>query len=62
VTVSTRGVDAVVQYAGAAPGYVSGLLQVNVVAPTSIDFGNLVPLMVNLGSFGSRTNVTIVLQ
>jgi uncharacterized protein (TIGR03437 family) len=61
-TVSIRGVDAVVQYAGAAPTYVSGLLQVNVVVPTSIDFGNLVPLMLNLGSFGSQPDVTIALK
>jgi uncharacterized protein (TIGR03437 family) len=62
VIVSIRGVDAVVQYAGAAPTYVSGLLQVNVVVPTSIDFGNLVPLMLNVGSFGSQPDVTIAVK
>jgi uncharacterized protein (TIGR03437 family) len=62
VTVSIRGVDATRQYAGAAPTYVSGLLQVNVVVPTSIDFGNLVPLMLNVGSFSSQLDVTIALK
>jgi uncharacterized protein (TIGR03437 family) len=62
VTVSIRGVDAAVQYAGAAPMYVSGLLQVNVTVPTSIDFGNLVPLMLNVGNFGSQLDVTIALK
>jgi uncharacterized protein (TIGR03437 family) len=62
VKVSIRGVDAAVQYAGAAPTYVSGLLQVNVVVPTSIDFGNLVPLMLNVGSFSSQFDVTIAVK
>lgn len=62
VAVSIRGVSAAVQYAGAAPGYVSGLLQVNAVVPTSIDFGNLVPLRLNIGSFSSQLNVTIALR
>jgi uncharacterized protein (TIGR03437 family) len=62
VTVSIRGVDAAVQYAGAAPLYISGLLQVNVTVPTSIDFGNLVPLTLNIGNFSSQLNVTIALK
>jgi uncharacterized protein (TIGR03437 family) len=62
VTVAIRGVTSTVQYAGAAPGYVSGLLQVNVEVPTSIDFGNLVPLMLNLGSYGSQLDITIALK
>jgi uncharacterized protein (TIGR03437 family) len=62
VAVAIRGVTATVQYAGAAPGYVSGLLQVNVQIPTSIDFGNLVPLMLNVGSFASQLDITIALQ
>lgn len=62
VTVTIRGVTATVQYAGAAPGYVSGLLQVNVQVPTSIDFGNLVPLMLSLGSFNSQLDITIAVS
>jgi uncharacterized protein (TIGR03437 family) len=62
VNVSIRGVDASVQYASAAPTYVAGLLQVNVTVPTSIDFGNLVPLMLNVGSFSSQLDVTIALK
>jgi uncharacterized protein (TIGR03437 family) len=59
VSVAIRGVTATVQYAGAAPGFVSGLLQVNVQVPTSIDFGNLVPLRLNLGVFASQVDITI---
>ncbi len=62
VNVSIRGITATVQYAGAAPGYVSGLLQVNVVVPTSIDFGNLVPLMLTVGNYTSQLDVTIALK
>ncbi len=62
VTASIRGVDATVQYAGAAPGYVSGLLQVNVVVPDSIDFGNLVPLTLAVGPFASQLDVTIAVK
>jgi uncharacterized protein (TIGR03437 family) len=62
VVVAIRGVTATVQYAGAAPGYVSGLLQVNVQVPTSINFGNLVPLMLSVGSFASQLDITIALQ
>jgi uncharacterized protein (TIGR03437 family) len=62
VSVAIRGVNSTVLYAGAAPGYVSGLLQINVQVPTSIDFGNLVPLMLSLGSFNSQVDVTIALK
>jgi uncharacterized protein (TIGR03437 family) len=62
VTVAIRGVTSTVQYAGAAPGYVSGLLQVDAQVPTSIDFGNLVPLMLNLGSLASQLDITIALK
>lgn len=62
VTVSIRGVTATTQYAASAPGYVSGLIQVNVVVPTSIDFGNLVPLMLTVGNFSSQLDVTVALK
>jgi uncharacterized protein (TIGR03437 family) len=62
VAVAIRGVTSTVLYAGAAPGYVSGLLQFNVQVPTSIDFGNLVPLMLSLGSFASQLDITIALK
>jgi len=48
-----------VQYAGAAPGYVSGLLQVNVQVPTTINFGNLIPLSLMVGSYTSQLQVSI---
>ncbi len=59
VNVQIRGVDAKVIYAGAAPGYVSGLLQVNVEVPASVGFGNSVPLTLQIGNQPSQFNVTI---
>jgi uncharacterized protein (TIGR03437 family) len=59
ISVQIRGQDAQVQYAGAAPGYVSGLLQVNVQVPTNINFGNLIPLSLTVGSFTSQLQVSI---
>ncbi|HEX3742867.1 MAG TPA: SBBP repeat-containing protein [Bryobacteraceae bacterium] len=62
VTVSMRGVDARVQYAGAAPGFVNGLMQINAYIPTGIDFGNHVPLSVKIGNNTSQDNVTIAVK
>jgi uncharacterized protein (TIGR03437 family) len=66
VTATVRGADAPVQYAGAAPGFVSGVLQVNVQVPTNIDFGNSVPLFLYAGppsqNYSSQYNVTIAVK
>ncbi len=62
VTVSIRGVNADVQYAGAAPGYVSGLIQINAVVPTTINFGNLVPLQVTIAGYASQPDITIAVK
>jgi uncharacterized protein (TIGR03437 family) len=63
VTVQIRGVDAGVPlYAGAAPGFVSGLMQVNVRVPDSINFGNSVPLTLLVGGQASQSNVTIAVK
>jgi uncharacterized protein (TIGR03437 family) len=62
VKVQIRGTDAKVAYAGAAPGYISGLMQVNVEVPTTIDFGNSVPLTISIGGQASQFNVTIAVK
>lgn len=62
VTVSIRGVNADIQYAGAAPGYVSGLIQINAVIPTTINFGNLVPLQVTIAGNNSQPDITIAVK
>ena len=62
VTATIRGVAAQVLYAGAAPGFVSGALQVNIRIPAGIDFGSHVPVSIQVGSFTSQTNVTIAVK
>jgi uncharacterized protein (TIGR03437 family) len=56
VTVQIGGLDAKVRYAGAAPGFVSGLLQVNVEVP---GVAGIVPLSLSIGGQASQLNVTI---
>ena len=62
VTVQIRGVGAEVLYAGAAPGYVSGLLQINARVPAAVNFGNSMPLTVLVGGQASQFNVTIAVK
>jgi uncharacterized protein (TIGR03437 family) len=62
VSVTIRGANAQIQYAGAAPGYVAGLLQINVYVPTSINFGSDVPLFVNFGAFSTQFQVSLAVQ
>jgi uncharacterized protein (TIGR03437 family) len=64
VTVTIRGINATVLYAGAAPGDVSGVLQINVYVPGPdlIDFGDHVPLFLYIGAYSSQDNVTIAVQ
>ena len=64
VTITIRGVNATIQYAGAAPGYVAGLIQINafVPGPDLVDFGNHVPLFLFVGGTSSQDNVTIAIQ
>jgi uncharacterized protein (TIGR03437 family) len=62
VTVQIRGVNAEVIYSGAAPGYVSGLLQINARIPPTIEFGDHVPLSITVGNFTSQLQVTIAVK
>ncbi len=62
VTAQIRGVEVDPSYAGSAPGYVSGLLQINVRVPASIGFGSSVPLTVLVGGQASQFNVTIAVK
>lgn len=69
VTVSIAGKDAVVAYAGAAPGAVAGLMQLNVQISTNLvqtlNFAAgpvSVPVIVTVGGFTSQTGVTIAVS
>ena len=49
---------ATIQFAGEAPGFVSGVLQVNVTIPPNTPAGN-VPLSISIGGVSSQSNVTV---
>ncbi len=61
VTVSVDGKDAQVLYAGAAPGEVAGVIQVNVVLPQGVISG-AVPIVLRVGAASSQAGVILSVQ
>jgi uncharacterized protein (TIGR03437 family) len=62
VSVKIGGQDAEVLYAGAAPGLISGLLQVNLRIPQNTVSGFSVPIVLSVGEINSPPNVTLAVQ
>jgi uncharacterized protein (TIGR03437 family) len=62
VRVEIGGVAARVDYAGSAPQFVSGVLQINAVVPESAPVGPSVPIRVTIGSVTSPANVTVAVR
>jgi uncharacterized protein (TIGR03437 family) len=62
VTATINGIDATVLYAGSAPGFVSGAMQVNIRIPDNAPIGGAVPLLVKIGTASSQSGVTIAIQ
>ena len=62
VSVRIGGQPAIVHYAGAAPGLVAGVMQINVQVPMGVKFGPKVPLSVIIGSQSSPSGVTVAIQ
>lgn len=62
VTASIAAVPADVVYAGAAPGLVAGVVQVNVRIPQGITPGPLTPVSLQVGGVSSAPGVTISIQ
>jgi uncharacterized protein (TIGR03437 family) len=58
VAVLVDGQPATYQFAGEAPGFVSGVMQLNVVIPASARTGDL-PLLVKIGSNSSQAGITV---
>jgi len=56
------GQDAVVLYAGSAPGLVAGVLQVNFRLPPKVRPGAAVPLLLKIGRFSSQSGVTLAVR
>ena len=62
VQVTIGGVSAEVLYAGAAPYFVSGALQINVRVPRNIDPGDYVPVVLTIGRNASLPAVTLAVS
>jgi uncharacterized protein (TIGR03437 family) len=61
VTAQVNGKDAEVQYYGAAPGLVAGVMQVNVRVPIDAPSGN-VPVVIKTGADSSQSGATIAVR
>jgi uncharacterized protein (TIGR03437 family) len=61
VTVTIAGINAPVQYAGAAPGLVAGVMQINVQIPDGVPSGPQ-PVIVQVGQDQSQSGVTVAIQ
>jgi uncharacterized protein (TIGR03437 family) len=62
VRVKIGGVDADVVYYGAAPGLVSGVLQVNAVVPPGTASGVAVPVTISVGAVNSPAGTTLAVR
>ena len=62
VTATVGGIDAQVLYAGAAPGIVNGVMQVNVLIPANAPSGSAVPIVITVGGIPTQTGVTLAIQ
>jgi uncharacterized protein (TIGR03437 family) len=62
VAVQIGGLDAEVQYAGAAPGLISGLLQVNAKIPEKAPSGAAIPIELIIGQISSPAGVTLAIK
>ena len=61
VTATIGGVNATVLYAGAAPGLVAGVLQVNVRVPSGIPGGDQ-PVVVTIGGASTQAGLTVAIK
>ncbi len=60
--VTIGGVNASVTYAGAVPGSLLGLVQLNVQIPTGASTGNASPVSVAIGGVTTQTGITLALH
>ena len=59
VTVTIGGFNCPLNYQGAAPGLVSGVLQINAQVPAGVTPGPSVPVMVGIGGVNAQSGVTL---
>jgi uncharacterized protein (TIGR03437 family) len=60
--VTIGGVNAAVKYAGAAPGAVAGLTQINVEVPAALTPALALPVVVKIGNFFSTGSATVAVK
>ena len=61
VKAQVGGLPAVINYAGAAPTLVAGVMQVNVQIPAGVQPGSAVPVSIQVGNATSQANVTVAI-
>jgi uncharacterized protein (TIGR03437 family) len=62
VSVTMGGLPCVLNFAGAAPTLVSGVLQINAQVPAGVSLGPTVPVEVRIGSASSSSAVTLAIE
>ena len=62
VGVTLGGRPAEILYAGAAPGFVAGLMQINLRVPMDAPVGDQVPVVLSISTATSRAGVTLVIR
>jgi uncharacterized protein (TIGR03437 family) len=62
VAVTIGGLACQINYAGAAPGYISGLIQINAEVPADVTPGPSVPVQVTIGEAASQTTITLAVR
>ena len=62
VTASIGGVPAQVTYAGEAPGFTSGLQQINILIPENAPVGLTVPIQLFVNGVSTQSGVSIAIQ
>jgi uncharacterized protein (TIGR03437 family) len=62
VTVSIGGLNCPLNYKGAAPGLVSGLVQINAQVPSAVKPGPTVPVVVSIGGVSAQSGATLAVQ
>jgi uncharacterized protein (TIGR03437 family) len=62
VAVRIDNQPAAISFAGEAPGFVAGIMQLNVTIPTTVPDTGAVPLQVTIGGTNSQANVTIFVK
>jgi uncharacterized protein (TIGR03437 family) len=62
VTVTMGGITCQTNYTGAAPGLISGAVQINAQVPAGVTPGPNVPLTVTIGGVSAQTGVTLAVK